>query len=79
MADDDRPLTDDRDPAAVVAGMVDHVLTLVDTPAIETHLVPSTRSPGGVGEPATPPIAPALANALYALTGKRLRELPLVI
>ena len=35
------------------------VLTLAESPRIETHLVPSTRSPGGVGEPGTPPIAPA--------------------
>jgi isoquinoline 1-oxidoreductase beta subunit len=54
------------------------MVTLAESPAIETHLVPSTRHPGGVGEPGTPPIAPALANALYALTGQRLRELPLV-
>jgi len=50
---------------------------MIDTPRIETHLVASTRPPSGVGEPGTPPIAPALANALFALTGKRLRELPL--
>ena len=55
------------------------VLTLAETPAIETHLLPSTRPPSGVGEPGAPPIAPALANALFALTGKRLRELPLVL
>jgi isoquinoline 1-oxidoreductase subunit beta len=54
------------------------MVKLADAPRIETYLVPSTRSPGGVGEPGTPPIAPALANALFALTGKRLRELPLV-
>jgi isoquinoline 1-oxidoreductase beta subunit len=48
-------------------------------PLVETHLVESTRSPGGVGEIATPPLAPALANALFVLTGKRLRELPLVV
>lgn len=53
------------------------MLKLADTPVIETHLVKSTRAPGGVGEPGTPPVAPALANALFALTGKRLRELPL--
>ena len=53
------------------------VLTLAESPRIETHLVPSTRSPGGVGEPGTPPIAPAVANALFMLTGERRRELPL--
>jgi isoquinoline 1-oxidoreductase subunit beta len=55
------------------------VLTVAETPAIETHLVPSSRSPAGVGEPGTPPIAPAVANALYVLTGKRLRALPLTL
>jgi isoquinoline 1-oxidoreductase subunit beta len=51
--------------------------TLAETPAIEVHIVPSERAPGGVGEPGTPPVAPALANALFVLTGRRLRELPL--
>ncbi|HEU0152319.1 MAG TPA: xanthine dehydrogenase family protein molybdopterin-binding subunit [Arenimonas sp.] len=46
-------------------------------PVVETHLVASTERPGGVGEPGTPPIAPAVANAVFALTGQRLRELPL--
>ena len=41
------------------------------------HIVPSTERMGGVGEPGTPPIAPAVANAVFALTGQRLRELPL--
>ena len=54
------------------------VLTMAQTPRIETHLVASTNAPGGVGEPGTPPVAPALANALFALTGRRLRELPLL-
>jgi isoquinoline 1-oxidoreductase beta subunit len=53
------------------------LLTLAQTPRIETHLIASTNPPGGVGEPGTPPVAPALANALFALTGRRLRELPL--
>ncbi len=55
------------------------LLALKDTPRIETHIVASQRPPGGVGEPGTPPIAPALANALFVLTGKRLRELPLAL
>ena len=46
-------------------------------PVIETDIIPSTEHPEGVGEPGTPPIAPAVANALYALTGQRLRALPL--
>ena len=53
------------------------LLTLAETPVIETHLVASARPPGGVGEIGTPPLAPALANALFALTGHRQRELPL--
>jgi isoquinoline 1-oxidoreductase subunit beta len=55
------------------------LLSLKDTPRIETHIVASERHPGGVGEPGTPPIAPAVANALFVLTGKRLRELPLAL
>jgi isoquinoline 1-oxidoreductase beta subunit len=45
-------------------------------PQMSVHIVPSTADPTGVGEPGTPPIAPAVANALAALTGKRLRNLP---
>jgi isoquinoline 1-oxidoreductase subunit beta len=55
------------------------LLTLAQTPRIETHVVASTRTCGGMGEPGTPPVAPALANALFVLTGKRLRELPLAV
>ncbi len=54
------------------------LLTLAQSPAIETHIVASERHPGGVGEVAVPPIAPAVANALFALTGQRLRDLPLM-
>jgi isoquinoline 1-oxidoreductase beta subunit len=54
------------------------VLKMADAPpVIETHLIASFNPPGGVGEPGTPPIAPAVANALFVLTGKRARSLPL--
>ena len=48
-------------------------------PAIEVHIVPSREKPTGVGEPGTPVIAPAVANALAAATGERLRKLPLTL
>nr|WP_276598365.1 molybdopterin cofactor-binding domain-containing protein [Roseateles koreensis] len=53
------------------------LLTMAQTPRIETHLLPSELPPTGVGEPGVPPVAPALANAWFALTGERLRRLPL--
>jgi len=54
------------------------MVRLADCPAIETHIVDSGwEHLGGVGEPGTPPIAPAVANALFAATGQRLRKLPL--
>jgi isoquinoline 1-oxidoreductase beta subunit len=55
------------------------VLTMSQMPSVETHVVPSGLEPTGMGEPALPPVAPALANALFTLTGKRLRELPLTL
>jgi isoquinoline 1-oxidoreductase subunit beta len=53
------------------------VLRLDEMPAVEVHIVPSREKSGGVGEPGVPPIAPAVANAVFALTGQRLRQLPL--
>ena len=53
------------------------VLRMNEMPLVEVHLVPSDEKPSGVGEPGTPPTAPAVANALFALTGKRARTLPL--
>lgn len=49
-----------------------------EAPVVEVHIVPSTDTQGGVGEPGTPPIAPAVVNALAVLTGERIRKLPLV-
>jgi isoquinoline 1-oxidoreductase beta subunit len=46
-------------------------------PRIEVHIAPSREKPGGVGEPGVPPIAPAVANAVFAATGVRLRSLPM--
>jgi isoquinoline 1-oxidoreductase subunit beta len=54
------------------------VLRIEDAPEeIEVHMVPSTASPGGCGELGVPPVAPALCNALFAATGKRIRRLPI--
>ncbi|MEW9582765.1 molybdopterin cofactor-binding domain-containing protein [Paraburkholderia sp. DGU8] len=53
------------------------VVRISDCPVIETHIMPSQMHPQGVGEPGVPPIAPAVANAVFALTGTRLRTLPL--
>jgi len=51
-------------------------LRLEQMPAIEVHIVPSVNLPTGVGEPGVPPLGPALANAIYRATGKRVRILP---
>lgn len=53
------------------------ILRFNEMPEVEVIIIDSEASPGGVGEPGTPPIAPAVANALFRLTGKRLRSLPL--
>ena len=53
------------------------VLRINQMPRIETYIVPSREKPTGVGEPATPVIAPALANAILAMEGKPVRALPL--
>ena len=53
------------------------MITMGDCPVIETVIVDSDAQLGGIGEVGTPPIAPAVANAVFHATGKRLRELPL--
>ena len=53
------------------------MLRLADMPKVESVIIPSGTFWGGIGEPATPPLAPALCNAIFAATGKRIRALPL--
>jgi isoquinoline 1-oxidoreductase beta subunit len=53
------------------------VLRIDETPEMEVYIVPSTAAPGGIGEASTPAIAPAVSNAIFAATGKRLRKLPI--
>jgi isoquinoline 1-oxidoreductase beta subunit len=52
-------------------------LRITDMPKVEVHIVPSTEPPTGVGEPGVPPAGPALANAIYVATGKRVTRLPM--
>jgi isoquinoline 1-oxidoreductase subunit beta len=53
-------------------------LRMDETPTVEVYAVPSTEVPTGIGEPSVPPIAPALCNAIYAATKKRIRALPIL-
>lgn len=53
------------------------VMRMRESPVIEVHLVQSSEAPGGIGEPGTAAIAPALTNAIFAATGKRIRNLPI--
>lgn len=52
------------------------MMRIGEMPMIEVHVLPSRESPGGIGEPGTSAVAPALTNAIYAATGKRIRKLP---
>jgi isoquinoline 1-oxidoreductase beta subunit len=52
------------------------VVRINEAPAIEVHIVRNNEAPGGMGEPGTSAIMPAIANAIFAATGKRLRKLP---
>jgi len=53
------------------------MVRMFESPEIEVYIVPSTEKPTGVGEPGVPPVAPAVANAIFAATGKRVRRLPI--
>ncbi|HWP34098.1 MAG TPA: xanthine dehydrogenase family protein molybdopterin-binding subunit [Thermodesulfobacteriota bacterium] len=53
------------------------MLRINEMPVIEVHIMPSEEPPGGVGEPGVPPLAPAVANAVFAATGVRIRRLPI--
>ncbi len=55
------------------------MMRMPEIPAIDIHIVPSAASPTGVGEPALPPLAPALCNAIFKLTGKRIQKLPFAL
>jgi isoquinoline 1-oxidoreductase beta subunit len=52
------------------------LLRIGEMPRVDVHIVASAANPSGIGEPAVPPLAPAVANALAAATGKRVRSLP---
>jgi isoquinoline 1-oxidoreductase subunit beta len=54
------------------------IMQMADVPLIDVYFMPSEELPGGVGEPGLPPVAPALANAIFALNGKRIRQLPIL-
>ena len=53
------------------------ILRIDEAPAIEVHIVQSQQPPGGIGETGTSAVAPAVTNAIFAATGKRLRKLPI--
>jgi isoquinoline 1-oxidoreductase beta subunit len=69
---------DFRNGSAVQENFQDfEVLRINEMPVIETHLVITDHPPGGFGETAVPPVAPAVANAIFAASGKRIRSLPI--
>jgi isoquinoline 1-oxidoreductase beta subunit len=67
------------DRGRVVQGIFNHydVLRINEMPVVEVHIVPSQAAPGGIGEASTPSVIPAVTNAIFAATGKRIRKLPI--
>ena len=62
----------------VQSNFPNYPMVMMDTmPHVEVHIMDSDEAPGGVGEPGTPPIAPAICNAIFAASGQRIRALPL--
>jgi isoquinoline 1-oxidoreductase beta subunit len=60
------------------SNFTDYMVARTDAaPETHVHIVDSSAPPGGIGEPGVPPIAPAICNAIYAATGRRIRELPI--
>jgi isoquinoline 1-oxidoreductase beta subunit len=53
------------------------MLRINEAPVVEVHILDSGAAPGGLGEPGVPTVAPAVCNAIFALTGKRVRSLPI--
>jgi isoquinoline 1-oxidoreductase beta subunit len=68
------------DKGRVVQGNFDDYapIRMNEAPVVEAYFVPSTEAPTGAGEPPVPPLAPALCNAIYAATKKRIRALPIL-
>jgi isoquinoline 1-oxidoreductase beta subunit len=72
-----------RNKITLTAGVVDQSnfdgyepLRISDMPSVEVHIMSSAEPPTGIGEPGVPPVAPAVSNAIFATTGKRLYSLP---
>jgi isoquinoline 1-oxidoreductase beta subunit len=68
------------DKGRVVQGNFDDYapVRMEETPEVEVYAIPSAEVPTGIGEPSVPPVAPALCNAIYAATKKRIRALPIL-